>query len=219
METSFASRAESLSYRLPWVVALMIFSALLYQRSKLHAEFRLAYSQQEATAVAASNRYRDQLSVLYPGDSLRSTRIVSAGGDTLPMQRLGERYRLLYFYRPECAACEFISPKLSSLGNQANVAFVRFHRDSLYPPEPRKDHFAMAELEPIGSVTAYRVPTLLVVNSEGVVVASAHSDARKVLRLLVQTGFPLFAEELKRLEASRAAALSSQEAGQSRSEL
>lgn len=183
--------------------------ALLYQRSSLQHRLEAEYAKKADTVDALQNSLRDQLGILSAGDQLKSTRILASSGDTLTMQGLARRYRYIYFYRPECAACDFVTPRLRSLNS--GVAFVRFHRDSVYSPESFPNHFALVKPEAIGEASTIRVPSLVIVDSGGRVISAAHSDARRVLRLLSLAGLSAFDEDLRLLEDARRRALEPQQ--------
>ena len=199
-------RISSITNGLLWVFCAAATGAPQWQHQTAIRTSKRTQSRIDSLNSASSVTVREYTGVRQSGDTLPALGLRSSTGDTVSMNKLAERgYRVLYFYRPDCSACEFTDPPIANFANRTpgKVALIRFDKDSVLTAEPLRDHYGVLRKVPTGLAPVLRVPSLLTLNSSGIVVQAAQSDSRRVLHVLASFGAKDAIDELDRLNAAR----------------
>lgn len=180
--------------------------AIYWQRSTLQERHKRDALRVDSTRIVLRAQLLDAFGILQSGDTLPSDLIANSQGDTIALGELARRgYRILYFYRPNCAACEFVTPGLLryAAAHSRGVAFLQYRNDTTYKPEDKIDHWSFVNAPVNGRRPVLLVPSLLVADSNAVVRDAAHSDSRRVLRTLAALGVHEVNGGLAKIDSAR----------------
>jgi hypothetical protein len=130
--------------------------------------------------------------LLVGGDSVPTVSVRGASGDTSSLAGLASAgVSLLYFQRAECLGCRILAPFVDSSSAFASgrLARIVLPGDAAGRDDSLEGDYTWIVDSSLSPTKVLRgVPTLMVVDSTGVIVSIAHSSVDAVARLLQRFG-------------------------------
>lgn len=140
-----------------------------------------------AHEIAIVRRHRE---ALHAAEQLPPIRLIDSAGQIVQLDSLPSLgYRYLYFFREDCLACQRLMPLLRGTKSPQRDAVAHIaidYHESLVPPHDRAG-YAVVPDSGIRRIVA-TVPSLLVVDASGQVVATADFSSYRVAQLLDMYG-------------------------------
>lgn len=179
LDSQFTARVAS-------VTSFVLFGTLMFSHSRDRAAIMKERAVQDSMAAELRRNAAVEATLLHAGDYLPDVQVRTASGASFSLRtlaRTGAKY--IYVYRKDCPPCQLLDTVLAQVPatRRDSIAYIAFIKDSTLPAEPLPRHYAWVVDSSTRNKYFRRVPSLVVVDTSGRVVAEAQESLPRVAGL------------------------------------
>jgi|GEM_PF-6541924 len=179
-------------HALPTLCATLLFAALLWSRQESRTAIRVTAERADTLEVLLRRLERANAEALVAGDTLPDVTLITSGGTRVNLRSLAAAgYRILYFYRKDCPGCQILEeawPYERAVAGSPRTAFIAYSSVEDTPSDSGPSRYAWRHSNGEARKYLHGIPSALVIQPDGHIVAAAHASLEQTAKLLDLAG-------------------------------